>query len=46
MPQTRAEPARRSRPAPEPRWPLWAGVIVALGCLATIAYAVIETFWG
>jgi hypothetical protein len=28
------------------RWQLWVGLFVAVGSLGTIAFAVIETFWG
>jgi hypothetical protein len=28
------------------RWQIGAGLLVALGCLATFAYTVVETFWG
>lgn len=28
------------------RWPTWAGAIVVLGCLVTVAYTIVETFWG
>jgi hypothetical protein len=28
------------------RWQIWVGLFVAVGALATIALAVIETFWG
>ena len=27
-------------------WQGWVGAFVALGCLATAGYAVVETFWG
>jgi hypothetical protein len=27
-------------------WEIWAGLLVALGSLATIGLAVVETFWG
>jgi hypothetical protein len=30
----------------EGRWQIAVGVLVALGCLVTVAYAVGETFWG
>jgi hypothetical protein len=33
-------------PDREGRWQIWAGAIVALGCLATAAYALFETMWG
>ena len=28
------------------RWQIWTALLVAVGSLATIAYAVVETFWG
>jgi hypothetical protein len=31
---------------PNPKWPIWAGIFVALGSLATVAYAFIESWWG
>ena len=31
---------------PKPGWEKWAGALVALGMIATVAYAVVETFWG
>jgi len=31
---------------PPPRWPIYAGIIVAIGSVVTAAYAIVETFWG
>lgn len=31
---------------PERRWQMAVGLFVAVGCVATAAYAVVETFWG
>ena len=28
------------------KWQIWAGVVVAVGSLATAGYAFVETFWG
>jgi hypothetical protein len=28
------------------RWQIGIGLLIALGCLATASYTVIETFWG
>jgi hypothetical protein len=28
------------------RWQLWVGLFVAVGSVATIGLAVVETFWG
>jgi hypothetical protein len=30
----------------DPAWQLWVLALIGLGCVATIAVAVIETFWG
>jgi hypothetical protein len=38
--------ARRTNEIDEGRWQLLAGLVVLLGCLATIAYTIIETVWG
>ena len=34
------------RTRPNPRWPLWVGVFVALGSVATLAFAFVESWWG
>jgi len=31
---------------PGPKWPLWVGIFVALGSVATVAWAFIESWWG
>jgi hypothetical protein len=31
---------------PPPRWPLYVGIFVAIGMVATIALAFIESWWG
>jgi hypothetical protein len=31
---------------PRPKWPLWFGLFVAVGSVATVAYAFIESWWG
>lgn len=42
----------RDRLAVEPphahqaKWQSWVLALVALGCLATAGYAIVETFWG
>lgn len=35
--------ASRESAAP---WEPWVGLLVSVGSLATIAYAIVETFWG
>lgn len=41
---------RRDWPDPphahEARWQGWVAALVALGCLATAVYTIVETFWG
>jgi hypothetical protein len=32
--------------AHQAKWQTWAVVLVVVGCLATVAYAVVENFWG
>lgn len=32
--------------AHEAKWQGWVIALVALGCLATAGYAIMETFWG
>jgi hypothetical protein len=32
--------------AHEAKWQAWVVALVALGCLATAGYAIVETFWG
>jgi hypothetical protein len=34
------------RAEPKPRWPLYVGVFVWLGMIATLALAFIESWWG
>jgi hypothetical protein len=34
------------RPASSARWQVPVGIFVALGCLVTAGYAIVETFWG
>jgi hypothetical protein len=33
-------------PHPKPKWPLYVGIVVWLGIVATIALAFIESWWG
>jgi hypothetical protein len=30
----------------KPKWPLWLGLFVLLGSLATVGYAFYESWWG
>jgi hypothetical protein len=40
-------PSRAAQPIePSGRWQVFVGAFVALGSVATVAYAVVETFWG
>jgi hypothetical protein len=31
---------------PKPKWPLWLGLFVLFGSIATVAYAFYESWWG
>ncbi|MEA3002916.1 MAG: hypothetical protein QOH81_1704 [Sphingomonadales bacterium] len=37
---------KAAQPAEKPKWPLWLGLFVALGCVATVGYAFYESLWG
>jgi hypothetical protein len=45
-PMADASPSRSEEPPSARVWQIWAAVLVALGCLATAGYAMVETFWG
>jgi hypothetical protein len=45
VPEPARNPENREPPSSR-RWQMWAAVIVALGCIATVAYTIGETFWG
>jgi hypothetical protein len=40
-PRVPADAAAKSR-----RWQLLVGVLIAIGCLVTAGFAVVQTFWG
>jgi len=37
---------RATKERPRPRWPIYVGIFVWLGIVATLALAFIESWWG
>jgi hypothetical protein len=37
---------KETQTAEKPQWPLWLGLFVLLGSVATVGYAFYESWWG